>query len=466
MEPNLGNDTTQRRARLLRDHRAIALGISATYVLVGFETSAIAVTLPLAIEDLQVGGLAGGVLSAFALMCIVGMTIAAVLGTRMPIARVQMASVVAMAVGLTLSATAQSVWALIAGRAIEGLGAGIALVAMYLVVSAAIPLALRPQMFALISSSWVIPALLGPAIAGGLTAMAGWRLLFALMAVLTAGIGVFVCTALWRQPRPTGAMASWMAPLWAASAAGGLIVLQLAWREGHGLTPWTALIGGGAVVVVALSARRLLPRRTLSASHGLPGLVATRGLATAAIMLYDAWFPLYLIRERATSAAIAGLVVSACALGWLIGGVLQARIAPTRPVLRGALLTAAVGALAVFVLAVTLLATAFSASLWVVALAWFLCGVCGGVAVTSISVLVFGPYIRHDYPSPAAALQTGEALAGATLLAMAAVAFRAVTDASGEYEAFLWILASASVVAGMGACAAFRGVKGVHPHID
>lgn len=182
MDRQLGPAHGVAPTRLLRDHRGIALGISATYVLVGFETSAIAVTLPLAIGELRVHGLAGGVLSAFAVTMVVGMTIAAVLGSRLPIARVQVLSVTAMVVGLTLSATAQSVWFLIAGRAIEGLGAGIALVAMYMVVSAAIPVHLRPQMFALISSSWVVPALMGPVVAGVLTSLQGWRLPFASMA--------------------------------------------------------------------------------------------------------------------------------------------------------------------------------------------------------------------------------------------------------------------------------------------
>lgn len=447
--------------RLLRDHRGIALGISATYVLVGFETSAIAVTLPLAIGELRVHGLAGGVLSAFAVTMVVGMTIAAVLGSRLPIARVQVLSVTAMVVGLTLSATAQSVWFLIAGRAIEGLGAGIALVAMYMVVSAAIPVHLRPQMFALISSSWVVPALMGPVVAGVLTSLQGWRLPFASMAFLTAGIGVFVCRSLWGQPAPTGALASWRSAGWALSAAAGLVVLQLAWQEGRGLTPWVASLGVAAVGAIAVSARQLLPAGTLTAGPGLPGLVATRGLATAAIVMYDAWFPLFLIRERDASPAIAGLVVSACALGWLTGAVAQARLPGSRPRLRGAVVTVCTGGLAVSVLATTLVAVSFAAPLAVVAASWLLCGLCGGVLVTSINVLVFGPYVDHDYPSPAAALQTGEALSSAMLLAVAAVTFRAVADVAGASEAFFWILALAALVAAVGAGAAVRAGTGV-----
>jgi MFS family permease len=447
--------------RLLRDYRGIALGISATYVLVGFETSAIAVTLPLAIEEFRVRGLAGGVLSAFAVMMVVGMTIASVLGTRLPIARVQVLSVTAMVVGLTLSAMAPSVWFLIAGRAIEGLGAGIALVAMYLVVSAAIPVHLRPQMFALISSSWVVPALMGPVVAGVLTSIQGWRLPFASMAFLAAGIGVFVCRSLWGQAAPTGVRASWSSAGWAVTAAIGLVVLQLAWQEGQGLTPWAAALGVVSVGTIALSARQLLPLRTLTAGPGLPGLVATRGLATAAIVMYDAWFPLFLIRERDASPAVAGLVVSACALGWLAGAVGQARLPGNRPRLRGTVVTACTGGLAVSVLATTLVAVTFTAPLVVIAAGWLLCGLCGGALVTSINVLVFGPYVDHDYPHPAAALQTSEALSSATLLAVAAVAFRAVADVAGAAQAFFWILALAALVAAFGAGAAGRASAGI-----
>ncbi|MEO6065997.1 MAG: MFS transporter, partial [Lysobacterales bacterium] len=68
--------------------------------------------------------------------------------------------------GLLISGLAGSMPALIIGRIIQGFGVGSLGVALYVATARAIPAALHPRLFAMFSSAWVVPALIGPAISG------------------------------------------------------------------------------------------------------------------------------------------------------------------------------------------------------------------------------------------------------------------------------------------------------------
>ena len=81
-------------------------------------------------------------------------------------------------VGLLISGSAQSMTMLICGRALQGLGTGLTTVALYVVVARTYPERLRPRVFSAYAAAWVLPALIGPAIAGYLVVHVGWRWVF------------------------------------------------------------------------------------------------------------------------------------------------------------------------------------------------------------------------------------------------------------------------------------------------
>jgi MFS family permease len=53
---------------------------------------------------------------------------------------------------------------LVAGRAVQGLGAGVMVTLLYVIAGQAYAGALRPRLFGAISAAWVLPALIGPLI--------------------------------------------------------------------------------------------------------------------------------------------------------------------------------------------------------------------------------------------------------------------------------------------------------------
>ena len=64
----------------------------------------------------------------------------------------------------------------VGARALQGVGGGIISVSLYVVAGRAYEAALRPRLFAAFSAAWVLPALIGPLLAGLVTthSAGGW----------------------------------------------------------------------------------------------------------------------------------------------------------------------------------------------------------------------------------------------------------------------------------------------------
>ncbi|CAM5505138.1 hypothetical protein STENM223S_04692 [Streptomyces tendae] len=66
--------------------------------------------------------------------------------------------IASFAAGLLIGGTAGSMWLFILGRAVQGLGGGLVIVALYVVVGRAYPERLRPAIMAAFAAAWVVPA--------------------------------------------------------------------------------------------------------------------------------------------------------------------------------------------------------------------------------------------------------------------------------------------------------------------
>jgi MFS family permease len=76
-----------------------------------------------------------------------------------------LAGLALFAVGLVVGGTAPNMPVLVAGRAVQGLGAGVVPAVAYVAISRCYPEECRPRMFAVLSTAWVVPGLIGPAVA-------------------------------------------------------------------------------------------------------------------------------------------------------------------------------------------------------------------------------------------------------------------------------------------------------------
>lgn len=335
--------------------------------------------------------------------------------------------------GLVVAGTAGSMEVLIAGRGLQGLGTGLTAVALYVVVARAYPESLRPRMFSLFAAAWVLPALIGPAIAGFLVTHAGWRWVFLsvpFVALAAAIVGWGPARRLGGLPTDvtdddTSAAPSAAARVAVAVVAGSAAcVLSIAGHYSPAIAIPLTVVAIGSLV---WSVPRLLPAGTYRSRRGLPTVILLRGLVSGAFTGAEVFLPLLLSRERGLSPGQAGLVLTVGALGWSAGSALQGRIssAQRRPALLRlgfALLTAGILLVAMIIWhAVPLLAVYPS---------WVLAGVGIGIAFPTLSVLTLELSAPAEEGRNSSALQVNDALLQSIMLAVSGAIFAALVDRS------------------------------------
>src|SRR4051812_1507764 len=304
--------------------RALTSGLVLTITLVGFEALAVATVLPVVEDDLGDLSLYGWVFSAYLLASIVGTIVAGREADRRGPALPFAAGCALFAVGLIAGGLAPSMPLLVLARVVQGLGAGTVPAVAYAVIGRRYPSAVRPRMFAVLSTAWVVPALAGPALAGFVADSFGWRWVFlglvplvavsAAMAIppmLTIGPVVAPDAPDGELPDvPEGARTRDAVQL--ALGAGLVIAGLTAWDE-----PWLVPILVAAGVLVGVPALlRLVPDGTLRARPGVAATVLIRGIQTFAFFGTDAFVPLAIQEVRHESVTYTGIVLTVSTLSW------------------------------------------------------------------------------------------------------------------------------------------------------
>ena len=127
-----------------RERRPLTAGLVFAVTLVAFEALAIATVLPVVSRHLGDLRLYGWVFSAFLLSSLIGIVLAGTLADRVPLGRPMLAGLILFALGLAVGGTAPDMALLVAGRAVQGLGAGVVPAVAYVAISRGYPEACRP----------------------------------------------------------------------------------------------------------------------------------------------------------------------------------------------------------------------------------------------------------------------------------------------------------------------------------
>lgn len=317
--------------------RALTIGLVLTITLVAFEALAVSTVLPIVAKELGGMQLYGWVFTSFFLGSLIGIVVVGGLIDRGGLGRPFAVGLGLFAIGLLVGGLAPTMEVLVAARFVQGLGAGTIPPIAYVAIGRSLPDRLRPRMFATLSTAWVLPGVLGPAIAGVVGEFFGWRYVFLGLLPLIAVAGLLTIRALVAVPPSEIAEA---AEAEAASAERGRLPYALLVATGAGLitvgltmgealpTIGLALLG----LVLAIPAlRRLTPAGTLSARPILPAAVLLRGVMTFAFFGVDAYVSLTLEDYRGLSAVVAGIVLTAATVSWTAGSWIQARNAERWP---------------------------------------------------------------------------------------------------------------------------------------
>jgi MFS family permease len=378
----------------------LTVGLVLTITLVAFEALAIATIMPLVGRHLGDLRLYGWVFSAFMLASLVGIVQAGAMADRGPLMRPMLVGVALFAVGLAIGGLAPDMAVLVAGRVVQGLGAGFVPTVAYVTISRGYPEVCRPRMFAVLSTAWVVPGLVGPAVAALVATTVGWRWVFLGLIPLVIVAGSLAVVALRQVPPPTTARKASTShlPVLAVVLGAGVALASLT----SGDVPLVAVgvVGGGALLVFSL--RQLTPPGTLVAARGLPATIVGRGLLTCCFFAGDAYIPYALNTVRRSPTAMAALALMAATMTWTAGSWLQARwvrrVGPRRLVRSGELLILAGLALAAFGLL-----SAVPPEM--IILAWGVAGAGIGLAYAPLSVATLGSADAGEVGKATSALQ-------------------------------------------------------------
>ncbi len=416
--------------------RLVTVAIIAQVTFVAFEAMAVATAMPVVAEQLDAVRSYSLAFSLFFTASLLGMVVAGGLadnrGPTLPLT----VGMSLFAGGLVVCGTATTFAALLVGRAVSGLGAGGLVVALYVVVAAVYPEEARPKVFGWISAAWVVPAVVGPPIAGWLATEVSWRLVF----LVVPPVAVLALVLLLPQVRRFPARAVTDAPAGTALSGRSRALLGLALASGAALLQWAAqhvvplrvvpvLVGLAGMALIAVGLPRLMPAGTLRVGRGLPSVVVVRGLYTAAFFGAETYVPLALSQEKGLSLAAAGVALTGGALGWSLGSYVQGR--PGLRIPRHGLLALGAGFIAVGIagLSISMLP---GVSPWAAAPVWAVGAIGMGLAMSSTSVLVLAMSPPAVQGRNSASLQISDSLGAVTGVGIGGAVFAAGHDPAGS----------------------------------
>ncbi|MCF6525843.1 MFS transporter [Streptomyces sp. JJ36] len=422
----------QRGESVLRGpYRALTAGIVSVVLLIAFEATAVGTAMPVAADELDGVPLYAFAFSAYFTTSLLGIAVSGQWADRRGPLPPLATGIGAFGAGLLLSGTAATMWVFVLGRAVQGVGGGLVIVALYVTISRAYPASLRPTVMAALAASWVVPSVVGPLVSGTVTEQLGWRWVFlGIPALVLLPAAVMLPPLRRRASGPPPGAADGVRPARgrirpALAVAVGAGLLQYA---GQDLRLFAAAPAAAGAVLLVPAARRLLPRGTFRAARGLPAVVLLRGLAAGAFIVAESFVPLMLVTQRGLSVTLAGLALAAGGATWALGSFTQSRprFGPHRHRLARlgtVLVTAGIGYAPVVLLD--------PVPVWTLAAMLAVACYGMGLVISSTSVLLLELSAPEEAGGNSAALQTSDGLSNILLLATTGAVFAALGGGAG-----------------------------------
>lgn len=399
--------------------RWLSLGMFALIFLAAFEVLAVTTVMPLVAEDLDGENLYALAFSVPLAAGVVGMVVAGNWSDRAGPLPPLLAAGVLFVVGLVIAGLAPNMPVLVLGRLVHGIGGAAVIVPLYVIVARVYPESVRSRVFAGFAAAWVIPSIVGPAVAGFVAEQLDWRWVFLGVIALVLPAGAMMLVPLLRvldrvQGDPT---VPWSASrlAWSVLAAAAALGVSLAKELPE---PWRWVVAVVAIAVTVVAVRPLLPPGTLRAARGMPATVLMRAIVAGAFFGSEIYLPYFLIDRYEFSPSLAGAVLTGAGVSWAAASWLQGRlgdrISNTDVVRIGAVVLA-------LSLVAVLAVAAFGLPPAVAFVAWTICGAAMGFMYPrfSVSVLEQSPQEAQGFNS--AALTIGESLGAAVALAITAL---------------------------------------------
>ncbi|MEJ3403676.1 MFS transporter [Rathayibacter sp. YIM 133350] len=417
--------------------------------LAAFEALAVTTIMPLVARDLNGTSLFALSFAVPLAAGIIGMVLAGNWTDRNGPLPSLIAAAVLFVVGLVIAGTASDMVVFIVGRFVHGLAGAAVIVPLYVIVARVYPERLRPRVFAGFAAAWVIPSVVGPALAGLVAESLSWHWVFlGVIALLVPAAAMMLVPILRVRDQVRGdPRVRWSLGRvgWATISALGVLALSLSKELGD---PWRWVLAGGSLIVAAAAARPLLPAGTFRAARGMPATVLLKAIVAGGFFGSEIYLPYLFIEHYDFSPSLAGTVLTGAGISWALASWLQGRLVERVSNAQAV----AIGALALTVaLTVVLLVAAFTGSPVIAFVAWTLAGAAMGFMYPrfTVAVLSLSPQSAQGFNS--AALSVSESLGAAIALAITGIV--SATLSTGAFAADFAVTA---VIAAAGAALATR----------
>ncbi|MDN5790047.1 MAG: MFS transporter [Micrococcales bacterium] len=416
-------------------HRLVTVAVIFLVTTIAFEAMAVSTAMPVVAQELDAVRSYGLAFSIMLTGELVGIVVSGMWSDQSGPVPPLILGQLLFAAGSVIAGLSVNFSMLLTGRLVTGLGAGLIIVALYVVIGRAYPEAVRPTVFSWLSAAWVLPALVGPPVAGVVTTTWSWRWVF-LLAVVPVAVTYVVVLSRRRQIEGEAVAASAMHRSRSRTiAVTGVVVALSAGVMQVGaerIVPLNAAAIGATglgLVGLAVAVPRLVPRGTHRMARGLPSVMASRFLLIGTFDGAMTFVPLMLVAERGLTPGLAGLMLSVGAVGWTLGSFIQANAAYADR--KPALVSAGGGFLAGGILVLACVA-AFDLPSLVVGVGAALSGLGMGLATASTSVLALSLSRPEEYGAAGSSLNISDVLGSVIGLSLAGAVFAALHDPSGS----------------------------------
>lgn len=367
----------------------ILISLMVTTGLVAIDATVLATAVPTITKDLGDFALFPWLFSVYLLAQAVTVPIYAKLSDTFGRKPIILVGIGLFLLGSILCGFAWSMPALIAFRAVQGLGAGAVQPMSITIVGDIYSIAERARVQGYIASVWAISSVIGPTLGGLFSQFGIWRAVFFVNIPLCLVAGWMLIRAFHEKVEKRPHRIDYLGSVLLTVSLTLLILAVLEGGQAWAWNSWQSIgaftIGGLVLIAFALVERRV-------AEPVLPPWVFSRrllltttlvGLGVGAVLIgLTSYVPTYLEGALGVSPLLAGLALAALTLGWPI----TASIAGRFYLRTGFKRTTLIGVAIVLVGASVLAVTASTPSVIVVALSCFVIG--GGMGLSAVPSLI------------------------------------------------------------------------------
>jgi MFS family permease len=409
---------------LRRPYLLTTVGSWSLIFLAAFESLAITTVMPVITEDLHGRALYSLAFAAVVAAGVVGMVVTGSWADSRGPAIPLLTAIGLFAAGLIIAGTAGSMGVFVAGRFLQGLGAGGQTVALYVLIAKVYPPVTHIRIFGAFASAWVLPSMVGPFAAGVVADVLSWHWVFLGVVVLVAVATVMIAPALGghRPDAPNGPVFDGRRVTAAVVVAAAAVVLSSS-ADWDRLLAW--LLAPVSIAVILVAARRLLPPGTYRARPGLPAVVLLCAGAGAVFFGTEVYLPLLLHDRYGLPAWLSGITLTAAAVAWALASAIQGRLGDrldeARALRVGSVLLAG-GTI------VVLLTAGLGLPAVLAAVGWFFAGGGMGTMYPRVSTLVLALSKPGEEGFNSSAKSIADSIGASVSLALAGLIFAGLGD--------------------------------------